>query len=206
MKLTYFLVAASLLIHIVGLVLIIVGPRQPEGTVTADVKLTIFPTPVCGNAVVEFGEDCEPPGTATCDATCHSIAAAPAPGGRGGAVPPTAEEAVPEVPSEVLPLPEECSENWECSAWEPAPCEPGEMQTRHCIDVQGCGTTKSKPDETQLCPSLVLPPEVVRIPSIETPLTAPYLTFAYNLVLTLNVGFVIVLVYLLLKVVIKRGI
>jgi hypothetical protein len=30
---------------------------------------------VCGNGVVERGEDCEPPNTATCDAQCHAIKA-----------------------------------------------------------------------------------------------------------------------------------
>lgn len=34
--------------------------------------------PACGNGVVEAGEECEPPSTATCDASCQSIACVPA--------------------------------------------------------------------------------------------------------------------------------
>jgi hypothetical protein len=33
-----------------------------------------FKPPVCGNGVVEMGESCEPPNTATCSATCQTIA------------------------------------------------------------------------------------------------------------------------------------
>ncbi len=35
-------------------------------------------TPRCGNGIVEAGEACEPPGTATCDATCQTIEPEPA--------------------------------------------------------------------------------------------------------------------------------
>jgi hypothetical protein len=35
-----------------------------------------FPIPVCGNGVVEAGEECEPPNTSTCSATCQGLGAA----------------------------------------------------------------------------------------------------------------------------------
>jgi hypothetical protein len=35
-----------------------------------------LPTPVCGNDVVERGEECEPPGTSTCNATCQGTGTA----------------------------------------------------------------------------------------------------------------------------------
>ncbi len=40
------------------------------------------PTPpaVCGNNIVESGEQCEPPNTATCDANCQNTSALPGPG------------------------------------------------------------------------------------------------------------------------------
>jgi hypothetical protein len=36
-----------------------------------------LPIPVCGNGTIEPGEECEPPGTATCSATCQGLGAAP---------------------------------------------------------------------------------------------------------------------------------
>jgi hypothetical protein len=36
-----------------------------------------LPVPVCGNGTVERGEECEPPGTATCTATCQGVGTAP---------------------------------------------------------------------------------------------------------------------------------
>jgi hypothetical protein len=36
-----------------------------------------FPEPVCGNGVVERGEECEPPGVGNCDGSCQGLGAAP---------------------------------------------------------------------------------------------------------------------------------
>jgi hypothetical protein len=36
-----------------------------------------YPIPVCGNGIVEFGEECEPPGSTNCDAACVGTGTAP---------------------------------------------------------------------------------------------------------------------------------
>lgn len=41
-----------------------------------------------------------------------------------------------------------CDENWICSAW--SECVNGE-QSRGCVDESGCGTTKEKPAQAQVC-------------------------------------------------------
>lgn len=41
-----------------------------------------------------------------------------------------------------------CAENWECSSW--SSCS-GDTQTRTCTDLNSCGTTTDKPDETRGC-------------------------------------------------------
>jgi hypothetical protein len=72
--------------------------RQPApctATVTLPINCIAVTTgAVCGNGVVETGEQCDPPNGTTCDATCHTItsstggttgsAGAPATGGAGG--------------------------------------------------------------------------------------------------------------------------
>jgi hypothetical protein len=45
-------------------------------------------------------------------------------------------------------LPSTCVENWTCTDW--SECTAG-TQTRTCTDLKKCGTTKSKPSETQSC-------------------------------------------------------
>ena len=42
-------------------------------TCDASCQTIITPPAVCGNGVVETGEQCEPPNTSTCDAACQTI-------------------------------------------------------------------------------------------------------------------------------------
>jgi hypothetical protein len=44
----------------------------------------------------------------------------------------------------------QCNENWKCAAW--VGCTDGK-NTRSCIDLNKCGTTQNKPDETIVCNS-----------------------------------------------------
>ncbi|MDK2907669.1 MAG: hypothetical protein PWQ87_127 [Candidatus Woesearchaeota archaeon] len=44
---------------------------------------------------------------------------------------------------------EECVENWICSDW--GPCLPEGIRKRECIDLNECGTNKSKPPEIEDC-------------------------------------------------------
>jgi hypothetical protein len=44
------------------------------------------PSPVCGNGIVESGEDCDPPHLFTCDATCHAIPCETVPAACGNGV------------------------------------------------------------------------------------------------------------------------
>jgi len=45
--------------------------------------------------------------------------------------------------------PRVCHERWECAKW--SECSPDGYQTRRCIDINKCGTTKNKPEETMEC-------------------------------------------------------
>ncbi len=44
-----------------------------------------------------------------------------------------------------------CTENWECSEWQPTTCPTTEQQTRTCNDLKNCGTTLYKPETTRSC-------------------------------------------------------
>ena len=61
----------------VGICLDRCAPLTPDcrsGYECVRVSLTVglcLPIPVCGNGIVERGEECEPPGTGSCDATCQ---------------------------------------------------------------------------------------------------------------------------------------
>jgi hypothetical protein len=53
-----------------------------------------------------------------------------------------------------------CSESWSCTAW--SACSQGGTQTRTCTDQNACGTTTSKPAESQSCtPGDTTPPTAV---------------------------------------------
>jgi hypothetical protein len=58
-------------------------PGTPPGSVVgADgcpVMVIPTPNPICGNGIIETGEQCEPPGSGNCDANCHVVNNPPPP-------------------------------------------------------------------------------------------------------------------------------
>ncbi len=53
-----------------------------------------------------------------------------------------------------------CTESWSCTAW--SACTAGGTQTRTCTDANACGTTTSKPAESQSCtPVDATPPATI---------------------------------------------
>ncbi len=54
-----------------------------------------------------------------------------------------------------------CSESWICEAW--SECAISEIQTRTCTDSNSCGTTTSKPAESQSCIYAPSAPEEVSL-------------------------------------------
>jgi len=55
----------------------------------------------------------------------------------------------------------DCTENWSCNDWNPLTCPSSGEQTRLCQDLNQCGTTQFKPEETKFCtfvPDVVIPP------------------------------------------------
>jgi hypothetical protein len=51
-------------------------------------------------------------------------------------------------------IPEKCTESWSCGEW--SGCEEGETAKRACSDLNNCGTTLNKPQETISCTELRL--------------------------------------------------
>ncbi len=64
-----------------------------------------------------------------------------------------------DVPTVVIPpptaAPPTCIENWRCSEW--SVCPVYEIQTRECVDINNCGTTFNKPEETRSCVYVPIP-------------------------------------------------
>ncbi len=64
----------------VGMILMLTSaPESPSGEAFwsfSRLKFPRIPVRICGNGLVEAGEQCEPPNTATCNATCQKIVAA----------------------------------------------------------------------------------------------------------------------------------
>lgn len=48
-------------------------------------------------------------------------------------------------------VPATCTESWSCTGWSPSTCPCSNQRTRTCTDSNNCGTTVSKPSETQSC-------------------------------------------------------
>ena len=80
----------------------------------------------------------------------------PAPSGGGGG---GATRAWQELQEEVEEIEAECVESWICDDW--SECDYG-SQSRDCVDVNACGTTKRKPPTTRTCkmPELIEPPVI----------------------------------------------
>ncbi|MEE9323343.1 MAG: carboxypeptidase regulatory-like domain-containing protein [Candidatus Aenigmarchaeota archaeon] len=82
-------------------------------------------------------------GSLSCNSTCNEISSSGCsntggggPGG-GGYSPPT------------ISPPVTCSEDWECHDW--GECGKSGSQTRSCVDLNSCGTTRNKPETTKSC-------------------------------------------------------
>jgi len=91
--------------------------------------------PICGNSLVETGEECDDGNVVAgdgCSSTCTAEAAVEEAGGGGGGG--GGEE--------------ECTEQWVCTDW--SECING-TQTRECNDLNRCGTDAEKPVEEQEC-------------------------------------------------------
>jgi hypothetical protein len=82
------------------------------------------------------GEDREPTPAEEAGRLESSAGGRGAGGEEGGAFPEKEEE-------------EECEENWVCSDW--GPCLPEGIRKRECVDLNECGTNKSKPPEIETC-------------------------------------------------------
>ena len=95
--------------------------------------------PYCGDGVCDVGENCY-----NCPEDCGPCPSVPTvPGtGEGEGV-----EGETEIGRRIYPS--VCHERWECTDW--SECYPEGYQTRRCIDLNKCGTTKKKPDERQEC-------------------------------------------------------
>ena len=44
-----------------------------------------------------------------------------------------------------------CTESWSCTSWSPSVCPQSGIQTQSCQDINNCGTTNNKPQETRSC-------------------------------------------------------
>ncbi|MEM5871334.1 MAG: hypothetical protein QW051_00510 [Candidatus Aenigmatarchaeota archaeon] len=55
----------------------------------------------------------------------------------------------PSPPSGPPPTKPPCKEDWRCTEWSTCPIY--EIQTRTCVDINNCGTTYEKPEETRKC-------------------------------------------------------
>ncbi len=83
LKRGYFALGILLFVAVVGaigLIFVLAStPESPSGEAFwsfTRLKFPRIPVRVCGNGIVEINEQCEPPNTATCNATCQKIVAA----------------------------------------------------------------------------------------------------------------------------------
>ncbi|OIO64070.1 hypothetical protein COY26_04305 [Candidatus Woesearchaeota archaeon CG_4_10_14_0_2_um_filter_33_10] len=96
--------------------------------------------PYCGDGVCDIDENCY-----TCPEDCGLCPSVPTVPGTGGGE--TGAGGEGEVSRRIYPG--VCNERWECADW--SECYPEGYQTRKCIDLNKCGTTKKKPEERIEC-------------------------------------------------------
>ena len=60
------------------------------------------------------------------------------------------ESSTPQLPTRIT-CELNCTPRWECSDWTPEECPEEKIQTRNCIDENGCETTGSSPEEVKDC-------------------------------------------------------
>lgn len=154
-RLVTLLILVGIFIHAVSISTIFFDDSDALGEAVGKVKLTVLG--ICGNGNVELGEDCEPPNTSTCDASCQSIAPTPPTGGGGGPGKP--------------PGPGDCDEDWVCDNWVPEICPLSALQQRECVDLNNCGTFEERPEILRDCVpgEVVLPRVELRPPELEQP-------------------------------------
>ena len=108
----------------------------------------------CGDGYCDSGET-----SSSCSADCLTTSST---GGGGGWVATAEEEEAAEEEEEEAGE-ELCVESWSCTDW--SDCSNG-VQTRTCTDANACGTTATRPSESQECVPLVTPEAAPAEPTI----------------------------------------
>ena len=102
--------------------------------------------PFCGDGVCNNGEDCS-----GCSSDCGACPSIPKSGrgggGGGGGFAPLITTQTAQTNQTI------CEENWICADWDKCL---NNAQTRFCLELNKCNTTKNKPDEIKQCEGAVL--------------------------------------------------
>ncbi len=107
-------------------------------TVYEVIIFTVVRGPYCGDGYCGIGENC-----LNCPEDCGPCP--PLPPGIGEDIDDEELERLrPEIRETYL-----CHEKWECTPW--SECMPDGYETRRCVDVNRCGTTRQRPPERREC-------------------------------------------------------